>query len=165
MHAEPVRSVKGMDAKDREILEIIQADFPLEARPFAVVGEKTGLTEEEVMARTAKLRDEGIIRRIGGFFNSGSMGYVSVLCAMKLPAEETAGAAEAVGAYPGVTHSYLRNHEYNLWFTLIAPSEERKEGILAEIEEKTGFAVSRFPVLEPYKLRAVFDLGAGEKNE
>ncbi|MBW1992440.1 MAG: AsnC family transcriptional regulator, partial [Deltaproteobacteria bacterium] len=114
-----------MDPLDRAILNEIQSHFPIVSRPYEEVGRRVGASEAEVLRRVQRLYDAGVIRRIGANFTSRKLGYTSTLCAAEVPAEELERFAEVVNRYPGVTHNYLRRHRYNVWFTLIAESEER----------------------------------------
>ena len=147
-----------MDATDRDILNRIQSDFPLEARPYAVLAEQTGLGEEEVLARIRRLRACGIIRRIGAAFHAAGLGFYSTLCAAKVPESALDDFIRVVNAEPGVTHNYLRAHAYNVWFTLIASSREEATRILDSISEATGIAVLHLPATATYKIRVDFQL-------
>jgi siroheme decarboxylase len=147
-----------MDEKDREILNILQKDFPLEAEPFKAVGKEVGLPEGEVLRRVRRLREEGVIRRIGAVFNPGKLGFASTLCAARVPESRAAAFVAAVNACPGVTHHYRRDHEYNYWFTFIAPSGEALESALAEIREKTGVEIRSLRATVTYKIDATFEL-------
>ena len=71
----------SMDAIDRKLLNLIQEDFPLAAAPFAEVAARLGIGEGEVLDRIGRLREEGIIRRIGAVFDLRKLGFVSTLCA------------------------------------------------------------------------------------
>lgn len=147
-----------MDEKDRQILNLLQRDFPLEAEPFRVVGEKVDLPEGEVLRRVRRLREEGVIRRIGAVFNPRKLGFVSTLCAARVPEERAASFVKTVNAFPGVTHHYRRDHEFNYWFTFIAPSGEALEMALAEIREKTGIEIASLRATATYKIDATFAL-------
>ncbi|MEW5768248.1 MAG: AsnC family transcriptional regulator [bacterium] len=127
-----------MDRIDRAILNEIQIDFPLDPEPYKILAERLSLPEEEVHKRIKNLRIKGIIRRIGASFDSRRVGYVSTLIAMKVPSNKIEEVGHLTSQYPGVTHNYLRPGDYNLWFTLITPSVEKKEEILQEIKDRTG---------------------------
>ena len=146
-----------MDAVDRQLLNILQQDFPLVSRPFLTLAWKLGLSEGEVIDRIASLKDRGFIRRIGAVFEPQRLGYTSTLCALKVPPDRIEEVARLVNSYPGVTHNYLREDEYNMWFTLIGPTRENIEGIIREIEGKTGLAVMELPALKCFKIRVHFD--------
>ncbi len=148
-----------MDQIDRTILNEIQSDFPIVLRPYLELGERLGLTEEEVFGRIKKLKAEGIIRRIGGNFSSRQLHFTSTLCAAKVPKEKIDLFVEAVNTYPGVTHNYLRNHEYNIWFTFIAPTEAYIKDALEEISRSTGVEeILNLPAVRMFKIRVDFEV-------
>jgi DNA-binding Lrp family transcriptional regulator len=141
------------------ILNEIQSHFPIEARPYQVLGEKLGCSEEEVLQRVQDLKDREVIRRIGANCNSRKLGYTSTLCAAKVPSRLMARFVEVVNSYMGVTHNYRRDHDYNIWFTLIAPSEEKIERILREIIELTGVGeVNSLPAERLFKIQVDFEV-------
>lgn len=145
-----------LDAVDRRILDIIQTDFPLAPRPYAVLGERLGLAEEEVFGRVRALCGKKVIRRLGANFQSAKLGFVSTLCAAKVPDEKLDAFIAAVNAEQGVTHNYLRDHAYNVWFTLISPSPEAREAVLSGLEERTGVAILNLPATKLFKIRVDF---------
>ena len=148
-----------MDEMDRMILNEIQSHFPIEARPYQVLGEKLGCSEEEVLQRVQDLKDREVIRRIGANCNSRKLGYTSTLCAAKVPSRLMARFVEVVNSYIGVTHNYRRDHDYNIWFTLIAPSEEKIESILSEIVELTEVGeVISLPAERLFKIQVDFEV-------
>ncbi len=114
-----------MDSTDKKLLNRIQSDFPVESRPFQALGEELEISEDEVIERIKSLKEQKIIRRLGGVFDSKKLGYQSTLIAMRVPPEKIEETAQVVSAYDGVTHNYERQDVYNLWFTLICESQER----------------------------------------
>ena len=114
------------------------------------------MDEEEVIARIAKLRQAGIIRRLGASIDSRRVGFVSTLLAAKVPEEEFETVVEIINACAGVTHNYERRHEYNVWFTLIAPSVEEKERIIGQLREKAGVEILELPAKKIFKIRVDF---------
>ena len=148
-----------MDDKDRAILNEIQSDFPISSRPYHEVGKRMGLSESEVLERVRRLRSEGIIRRIGGNFDSRRLNFTSTLCAARVPEEDVKDFVQVVNAYPGVTHNYLRNHEYNVWFTFIAPSMSHIEDALEEISHETGVKeIVNLPAVKRFKIKVDFEV-------
>ena len=148
-----------MDSIDKKILNIIQKEFPVVAEPFKVVAERMGITEDEVLERISRLKKEGIIRRIGAVFDSKKMGFVSTLCAARVPEDTLKDFVQVVNSYPGVTHNYRRSHEYNVWFTFIAPDEGTLEKSLAEIRDRTGIAdIISMSAVRTFKTDASFEL-------
>ncbi len=124
--------------EDRKILNEIQRNFPLTHRPFLALARRLGMKEKEILERVQKLKDAGIIRRIGASFSARAVGFSSTLCAAKVPPEKIEEFVAVVNSFPGVTHNYEREGDFNLWFTLIAPSRKRIEEILAAISRRTG---------------------------
>jgi siroheme decarboxylase len=148
-----------MDELDRKILNSIQSDFPIAVRPYEELGKQLDLSEGEVFLRIKRLKEEGVIRRIGGNFHSGKLDFTSTLCAAKVPDEKLKQFVEVVNRYPGVTHNYLRNHEYNVWFTFIAPSMGAIEAALEEISGITGVKeVHSLPALRMFKIKVDFQV-------
>jgi DNA-binding Lrp family transcriptional regulator len=146
-----------LDAIDKKIIREIQSRLPIEQRPFRKLGQLIGLEEYEVLQRVARLKEQGIIRRIGGNFVSTRLGFASTLCAAKVPPDKLDGFVAAVNAHPGVTHNYRREHDYNVWFTFIAESMEAIEAHLAELAEETGVPeICSLPSLKMYKIKVDF---------
>ena len=148
-----------MDETDKKILNIIQTGFPVDAQPFKVLGKQIGIGEDEALERIKKLKDNGVVRRIGAVFDTKKLGFASTLCAARVTDEKLEEFVEVVNSYSGVTHNYRRNHEYNIWFTFIAPTEEEIEGFLSEIRKKTGVKeIISMPVKRGFKINANFEL-------
>lgn len=147
-----------MDEVDKKILNIIQTGFPITPRPYAELAAGVGLVEDEVVERIRRLKADGVVRRVGATFDSSRLGYASTLCAMQVPAERVDEVAEIIGAYENVTHNYLRDDRFNVWFTVIAESEERIEAILDEIRAKTGIStIMNLPATRLFKVKVAFD--------
>jgi len=148
-----------MDDTDRKILNRIQSNFPITPRPYLTIAEELGLEESEVIHRLQQLKEKGIIRRIGGNFFPEKLGFVSTLCAAKVPEDKIEAFAEAVNRYPGVTHNYQRENSFNIWFTFIAPSMEEIEEKLEEISRNTDVEdIINLPATKVFKIKAHFDL-------
>ncbi len=148
-----------IDDVDRRLLNAIQSDFPVCQRPFARIGGQVGLEEQDVLDRIRRLKAAGIIRRIGGNFAPDKLGYVSTLCAARVPAEKLDLFARVVNEYPGVTHNYVRDNDFNVWFTFISPAMEKIEEHLTEIRKKTGVdTVISLPATRVFKIKAEFIL-------
>jgi DNA-binding Lrp family transcriptional regulator len=124
--------------QDRKILNEIQRNFPITHRPFLALARRLGMKEAEILERVQRLKGAGIIRRIGASFSARAVGFSSTLCAAKVPPGKVEEFVSVVNSYPGVTHNYEREGDFNLWFTLIAPSRKRIEEILAAISRRTG---------------------------
>jgi len=148
-----------MDSYDKEILDIIQSNFPLDPRPYAVVGSQVGLTESEVLARVRRLKQEGVIRRMGANFGSRQLGWRSTLCGAEVPQDRLDAFVAEVNKHPGVTHNYLRDHTFNVWFALIAPTSEAIEAVLADITASTGVEIMNLPASKLFKIKVDFAMG------
>ena len=138
-----------MNELDQKILAIIQDGFPLVERPYAVLAEMLGSDETTVFDTVEKMRASGVIRRIGGVYDSRNLGFISRLCAGKVPTssqdfstephDETPMekfAAVVIGE-PAITHNYIRSHEYNVWFTVIAENESAIQTVVDRVCAKT----------------------------
>ncbi|RPH87542.1 MAG: Lrp/AsnC family transcriptional regulator [Deltaproteobacteria bacterium] len=148
-----------MDAIDKKLLNVLQKAFPLTEQPFQVIAERCGISEEEAMARIQKMKDEGIIRRIGAVFDGKKLGRVSTLCAARVPEDKIDIFVQVVNASKGVTHNYRRNNEYNIWFTASAPTSEALEAFLADVKEETGVTdILDMRAVRTFKIDASFDI-------
>jgi DNA-binding Lrp family transcriptional regulator len=146
-----------IDDVDKAILNRIQSDFPITSRPYRTIGNDLGLSEEEVLDRISRLKRDGIIRRIGGNFTPDKLGFVSTLCAAKVPEDRIRQFAEVVNRYPGVTHNYRRKNKFNIWFTFIAPSMDEINANLEQIAAETGVTdILNLPATHVFKIKAEF---------
>lgn len=153
------KPIHKLDRTDRAILNEIQSHFPLRARPYREVSERLDLTEKEVIFRVDRMARGGIIRRIGANFNSRKLGFTSTLCAARVPVEKISGFVEKVNQYPGVTHNYEREGDFNIWFTFIAESQEIIESSLKEIKNNTGIEeLISLPAVNIFKIRVDFEV-------
>jgi len=146
-----------IDAVDKSILNRIQSDFPITPRPYRAIGADLGLSEGEVLKRITRLKMRGIIRRIGGNFTPDKLGFVSTLCAAKVPEDKISQFTEVVSRYPGVTHNYRRENAFNIWFTFIAPSMDEINANLKQIAAETGVTdILNLPATRVFKIKAEF---------
>ncbi len=147
-----------MDSIDKKLLDIIQTAFPLVPRPYEELGRQLGISEEEALSRVKALKEKKIIRRLGANFQSAKLGFRSTLCGAHVPEEKLDSFIAEVNALPGVTHNYLRNHEFNVWFTLIGPSWDDVCATLKDLEERTGVAIMNLPAEKLFKIRVDFQM-------
>jgi siroheme decarboxylase len=148
-----------MDETDKAILNEIQSGFPITSHPFAEVGNRLDLPEGEVIRRVQRLKEKGIIRRIGGNFHSHRLNFTSTLCAAKVPQTKIIPFVEEVNRYPGVTHNYLRTHEYNIWFTFIAEDSNQILEALERISRNTGVTeILNLPAVRMFKIKVDFEV-------
>ena len=145
---------------ENELLFEMQNAFPMAERPFKAVAEKLNSTEEEVLSLVQKLKDEKIIRQTSAIFDTKRLGYKSSLVAFKVSEDKIDQAAEIINAHPGVSHNYLRNHDYNIWFTM-AVAPDSKLGLEKTIEilkERTGAEDAIIlPTLKMFKISVKMD--------
>ncbi len=145
---------------ENELLFEMQNAFPMIERPFKAVAEKLNTTEEEVLSLVQKLKDDKIIRQTSAIFDTKRLGYKSSLVAFKVDEDKIDQAAEIINAHPGVSHNYLRNHDYNIWFTM-AVAPDSKLGLEKTIEilkERTGAEDAiTLPTLKMFKISVKMD--------
>jgi DNA-binding Lrp family transcriptional regulator len=148
---------------DRRVLTEIQAGFPVTWAPYCELGERLGVAEVDVLESVLKLRESGVVRRIGAIFDSARIGYRSTLCAIAVPEAKVEDVAGLISGYAEVTHNYLREDRYNVWFTLIASSRERIGEILADIAFRTAIGdILDLPAIRLFKIKVDLDL-TGER--
>jgi DNA-binding Lrp family transcriptional regulator len=150
--------IASIDSTDKRLLDIIQTDFPLAPRPYAVLGERLGISEQDAFDRVRELKKQKIIRRLGANFQSAKLGFRSTLCAAKVPPDKMDVFTAEVNAQPGVTHNYLRKHEYNIWFTCIGHSWDAVRATLDGITQRTGIPILNLPATRLYKIRVDFQM-------
>ncbi|HYH02781.1 MAG TPA: AsnC family transcriptional regulator [Bacillota bacterium] len=154
------------DSLDRELLNLIQFDFPITPEPFKKLAETLRINETEVLERLQKLMEKRVVRRIGGVFDSRGLGYSGSLCALQVPEESLEDVAKVVNSYPGVTHNYLRDSPYNMWFTLLTPNREQLNEIVQEIKDRTGVGeLLNLPAVRVFKVNACFQLNEGSDDQ
>jgi len=155
----------SMDSTDRALLNAIQNHFPIAVHPYQILGEAVGTTEEDAFKRIQRFRQEGIIRRLGGVFDSRRLGYYSTLCTAKVPEEKIPSLAKLLEGIPGVTHNYIRNHEYNVWFTLIDRSKAVAESTLQNIRDVLGVSeIYSLPATRLFKIKVNFDFDLSDED-
>jgi DNA-binding Lrp family transcriptional regulator len=145
-----------LDELDKKLLNLMQGSFGLEQRPYESVARAAGTSEDEVMRRVRHLIDERIIRQVTPIFDTRALGYSSMLVAAKVDAENPHRAANVINAHPGVSHNYLRNHEFNLWFTIAVEPDSKLglEGTLQALAEEAGAeSIRQLPTLKLFKIR------------
>ena len=164
-----VRSRRGgaavpLDETDKQLLNLMQGRFPIEPRPFARVAELAELPEDEVLERVQYLLDKRIIREITPIFDTRAFGYASMLVAAKVDAANPHRAARFINTHPGVTHNYLRDHDFNLWFTIAVEPDSKLglDGTLEVMQRETGAeSIRQLPTLKLFKIRMDLEMEAG----
>ena len=152
-----------LDPIDRHLLDDYQRDFPLVSRPFLVVARQLGVSEREVLSRLELLTERGLITRVGATVRPNTAG-ASTLAALSVPDCRVEEVAAIVGEQPGVNHSYLREHEWNLWFVATAPDRDTLAGNLDRIRRLTGLALLDLRLLRPFNIDLGFSLTGGRQE-
>lgn len=157
-------SAAPLDDADRRLLNAMQGRFPIAPRPYAAVAAHAELSEEEAMARVQRLLDDRIIRQVTPIFDTRALGYSSMLVAAKVDPEHPHRAAKAINAHPGVSHNYLRTHDFNLWFTIATPPDSKlglKGSIEALMEETGAISMRELPTLTLFKINMNLEMEKG----
>ena len=155
-----------MEALDRKILEIVQDGFPLEDRPYAMLGRLLGVSEDEAFDSVERLRKSGVIRRLGGVYDSRRLGYISRLCTGVVSEDKLEGFAAAVDKIPAITHNYVRSHAYNVWFTVIARSESEIQETVRGLEAETVLHDAHvLSASKMFKINTVMKAASGQATE
>jgi glutamate-1-semialdehyde 2,1-aminomutase len=162
-------TAEQLDIVDRRLLDILQRDFPPTVQPFAAIGQRLGLPEEEVLGRVRRLKgpEKGrLIRQISAIFDTTALGYKSTLVAMQVPQDELDRAAAAINRHPGVSHNYERDHTWNLWFTMAVPSHEDLEAAVQALVDQAGsYSYRLLPALRVFKIDVQLDMeGAADTS-
>jgi siroheme decarboxylase len=145
-----------LDDTDKRVLNLMQGRFPLEPRPYARVAGEAEIAEDEALARVQRLLDERIIRQVTPIFDTRALGYRSMLVAAKVDPEHPWRAAKVINAHPGVSHNYLRNHDFNIWFTIAVEPDSLLglEGTLEVLGREAGASsIRQLPTLKLFKIR------------
>jgi DNA-binding Lrp family transcriptional regulator len=164
-----LRSRKGgaavpLDETDKRLMNLLQSSFPLHPEPFAEVATAADLDLDEVKSRTQRLLDERIIREITPIFDTRALGYSSMLVAAKVDSENPHRAAKIINSHPGVSHNYLRTHEFNLWFTIATPPDTGLglQGTLDVLQRLTGAeSIRQLPTLTLFKINMNLEMEGG----
>ena len=142
----------------------MQGQFPIAARPYEHVAQEAGVSEPEVMQRVQRLLDERIIRQVTPIFDTRALGYESMLVAAKVDPDNPWRAANIINAHPGVSHNYLRNHEFNIWFTIATEPDSKLglQGTLDVLAKEAGAeSVRQLPTLKLFKIRMDLEMEGG----
>ena len=151
--------IMELTAFDKNLLNLLQGNLPVCSRPFARLAQELGTEEGVVLQRVQALKQEGYLRRIGTFFDSGKLGYQGTLVALRVKPEELPAVASVINDFPGATHNYEREGKYNLWFTLLSPNEQQERAVLAKVRGLPGVeAVLNLKAHKKYKINVQFKL-------
>jgi len=144
----------------RLLFRLLQKEFPLTKRPFLAIAKRVGLKEIELISLLSNWEREGRLRQISAIFNPEYFGHRSALFALKVGEEKLGLAIDRINSHPGVSHNYLRKHEYNLWFTLVVPQgKDLLKEASALCQEFSENGLLFLPILKKYKISVVFETG------
>jgi DNA-binding Lrp family transcriptional regulator len=135
---------------EKKIISLIQGDIPLVERPFAVMAEKIGLSEEEFLDQVNNLKTKGVIRRFGATLRHQEAGFSSnVMVAWLVPDERIEEVGKTLAAFRAVTHCYHRKPQedwrYNLYTMIHGSSREACCRIAERMGRKVG--ITEFELL------------------
>jgi DNA-binding Lrp family transcriptional regulator len=156
-----------LDDLDRRLLNLMQGQFPIAQRPYQHVAAQAGITEEETLGRIQRLLDERIIRQVTPIYDTRAFGYSSMLVAAKVDPENPWRSAAVINEHPGVSHNYLRNHEFNIWFTIATEPDSPLglDGTLEVLARHAGAeSVRQLPTLKLFKIRMDLEMEAGTEQ-
>ena len=167
-----LRSRKGgaavpLDDVDRKVLNVMQGKFPIAKTPYAEVALLAEITEDELLSRVERLIKDRIIRQVTPIFDTRALGFSSMLVAAKVDPEYPHRAANVINAHPGVTHNYLRDHEFNLWFTLATGPDSKLgvDGTLDLLAQEAGAeSIRQLPTLNLFKIRMDLEMEGDTKS-
>lgn len=153
------------DPIDREIMNTIQASFPLVAEPYKAIADSVGTSEQDVIDRIGALRKKNVVRQIGAIFDTRKLKYQSMLVAMRFPDEKLDKAAQFLNRHPGISHNYERGGHFNLWFTIAVPPDRSLEDEVRMLGDLTGATSTRLlPTIKFFKIGVNFDMVKGKSN-
>ncbi|BCG63616.1 MAG: siroheme decarboxylase [Methyloprofundus sp.] len=139
-----------MDAIDRDIINTLQAGFPICPSPYKQVAQGLNISEPELLTRLQGLLDSGFLSRFGPLFHAEQMGGALTLAAVKVPEQDFENIADTINAFPEVAHNYARSHELNMWFVLATENPAQIEQTIVKIEQQTGLQVYNMPKIHEY---------------
>ncbi|HEY1508547.1 MAG TPA: AsnC family transcriptional regulator [Solirubrobacteraceae bacterium] len=153
-----------LDELDKRLLNLMQGSFPIATRPYQHVAAEAGIAEEDVIDRVQRLLEQRIIRQVTPIFDTRALGYSSMLVAAKVDPDNPWRAAKVINEHPGVSHNYLRNHDFNIWFTIATEPDsplglERTLEVLAEIAGADS--IRQLPTLKLFKIRMDLEMEGG----
>ena len=87
-----------------------------------------------------------------------------MLVAAKVDPANPHRAAQFINTHPGVTHNYLRDHDFNLWFTIAVEPDSKLglDGTLDVMQRETGAeSIRQLPTLKLFKIRMDLEMEGG----
>ncbi|MGE5544717.1 MAG: Lrp/AsnC family transcriptional regulator [Bacillota bacterium] len=135
---------------DRVIKEL-QGDLPVVPRPYLVVAERTGLTEQEVISTVAELQEQGLLKRIGAVLRHQKAGFdTNAMVAWKVAEKEMDRVGNLMAESPLVSHCYWRETPagwpFNLFTMIHARHHQELQAVIRDLSNTTG--IEEYRVIE-----------------
>ncbi len=143
---------------ENAVIRAVQERVPFVRRPFADIGERIGLDEFEVIEFLRKWQDQGKLREISAILEGAALGYESALVAARVPAADLERVVGILNAHPTVTHNYLRDHDYNLWYTIASPLEPGLDAMVLALSRLTRVEFHALRRTHTFKIGVNFDI-------
>jgi len=137
---------------DKNIIRSLMQGLPLIESPYRAIGRRLGVNEDFIFKRVQNLKTKGIIKKINAVFDWRKLGYSGSLIALKVPPKKIKGIARFINGFSVVTHNYLRNYKFNLWFQIIYKKEKDKEKILDGLKSRGITEILELPSIKNIKL-------------
>jgi DNA-binding Lrp family transcriptional regulator len=148
------------------MLNDMQDDVPLVDRPYKALGEKIDQTEDQIIERVRRLKEEKILRQVSTIFDTRSLGYQSSLVACKAPPGKADEVAEILNQHPGVSHNYARKHDFNIWFTIAVPGNSSLQDHVDVLQKESGaLSIRLMPTLRLFKIGMKLDMTDGKAKK
>ena len=132
-----------IDEIDKKVIRLIQGDLPVDPRPFAILADQIGLTEDQFIARIKDLKERGIIRRFGATLRHQEAGFSSnAMVAWVVPEHRINATGKILADFREVTHCYQRRPQgdwpYNLYTMIHGSSRDQCFQIAAWMSRSAG---------------------------
>jgi len=155
-----------IDEKSQLLLNVMQDEVPLVDRPYKALGEKIGLSEDDVVSRVRSLKEQKILRQVSTIFDTRSLGYQSSLVACKAPPGRADEVAAVLNQHPGVSHNYARKHDFNIWFTIAVPGNSSLQDHVDLLQKESGaLSIRLMPTLRLFKIGMKLDMTDGKAKK
>ncbi len=156
--------MRNLTKLQKQLCTTLQEGLPVCERPFDKIADDLEVSTKQVLEEIRHLKENGTIRRFRAIINYRTLGKTGTLVTAHIPEDKLNEVTESVNALPGVSHNYLREHFYNLWFTLQAQSTSEIEQILAGLRERFGITFHSLPTVRTFKLNVRFDVADNKQN-
>lgn len=142
--ARPVQPQAPIDESERRLVSVLQEGLPLFIRPFALIAERIGASESEVLARIGQWLENGAIKRFGVVVRHHELGYrANAMLVHDIPDERVSELGRALAEEPAVTLCYRRprvlpDWPYNLFCMIHGRERAEVEAAIADLRRRHG---------------------------